>query len=479
MSQNIRDWLSRLPHEAYLLLHDVPLLVNIALQLIFIGGTLAVLRLFGERLRTLLEVRTASLSGPAVPLVAAIVRISPWAALAIAFWTERLGFGEAGQATSLLHLAESLALAWVVIRLASNLVRNPATARTISTAAWIFAAIDILGLLEPIMKVLDSMSIALGDFRLTVLLVIRGVLTLGVLIWAANMASRMVEYRLHALPALAPAMQALASTLSRAVLLSAAVMIGLNSIGIDLTAFAVFSGAIGVGIGFGLQKIMSNLISGVILLIDRSIKPGDVIDLGGTTGQISRLSARFVSVTTRDGIEHLIPNEDLVTHRVTNLTYNNTRVRLHVRANVAYDSDLREAMRLCVEATKGVPRILETPVASCIIRNFGDSAIELEVRFWIGDPVNGTGSVKGAVMLGIWDRFRANGIHMPNPQRDIHIPEMAELADTIAKSLRLHGQMQRDAQVPARADFVDTIADALRTQGQTVNQDTGALRAIL
>ncbi len=439
MNQSFRDWLDHVPQGAWLLIQDRSLLLNIALQVIFIGGALAVLRLFGDRLKTLLRVRTASLSGPAAPLVAAIVGIAPFAALVLALWAGRLGFGEAGQGTTLLHLAESLALAWVVIRLTSGFVRNPALAKTIATAAWVFAAIDILGLLDPIMRVLDSMSIALGDFRLTVLLVLRGVITLGFLIWLANIAARMVEYQLHALPTLAPAMQALASTLSRVVLLTAAVMIGLNSIGIDLTAFAVFSGAIGVGIGFGLQKIMSNLISGVILLLDRSIKPGDVIDLGGTSGQISRLNARFVSVTTRDGIEYLIPNEDLITHRVTNLTFNHTRVRLHARVGISYQSDLREAMRLCVEATKGVPRVLADPVASCIVRNFGDSAIELEIRFWIGDPANGTGSVRSAVLLGVWDRFKAHGIQMPYPQRDVHIPAIAELADVIAKSMRAPG----------------------------------------
>jgi small-conductance mechanosensitive channel len=144
-----------------------------------------------------------------------------------------------------------------------------------------------------------------------------------------------------------------------------AVVIALNSVGIDLTAFAVFSGAIGVGVGFGLQKVVSNLISGVILLLDRSIKPGDVIEIAGTYGWITRLNARFVSVSTRDGIEHLIPNEDLITQRVTNWSYSNDSVRLHVGIGVSYSADVREAMRLCIEATKDVKRIRETAPPMC------------------------------------------------------------------------------------------------------------------
>ena len=190
------------------------------------------------------------------------------------------------------------------------------------------------------------------------------------------------------------------------VLLTLAVVVGLNSVGIDLTAFAVFSGAVGVGLGFGLQKVVSNLISGVILLLDRSIKPGDVIEIGGTYGWITRLNARFVSVATRDGIEHLIPNEDLITQRVINWSYSDEKIRLHVPVGIGYGCDVRQAMALCIEAAKDVQRVLETPAPICLLKGFGESSIGLELRLWIHDPRNGITNVRSDVMLGIWDRFR-------------------------------------------------------------------------
>ena len=227
-------------------------------------------------------------------------------------------------------------------------------------------------------------------------------------------------------------MQVLTAKLAKVVLLTLAVVVALNAVGIDLTAFAVFSGAIGVGVGFGLQKVVSNLISGVILLLDRSIKPGDVIEIAGTYGWITRLNARFVSVSTRDGIEHLIPNEDLITQRVTNWSYSDDRVRLHVAVGIGYLCDVREAMRLCVEAAKAVKRVLETPAPICLLKAFGDSSIDLELRFWIRDPRNGTANIRSEVMLGIWDSFREHGIEFPYPQRDIHLPDMDALVDKIA-----------------------------------------------
>jgi small-conductance mechanosensitive channel len=263
------------------------------------------------------------------------------------------------------------------------------------------------------------------------LLVLKGVVFLTVLLWGANMSSRLIEQRLQKFHTLAPAMQVLTAKLAKVVLLTLAVVIALNAVGIDLTAFAVFSGAIGVGVGFGLQKVVSNLISGVILLLDRSIKPGDVIEIAGTYGWITRLNARFVSVSTRDGIEHLIPNEDLITQRVTNWSYSNDMIRLHVPLGISYQSDLHQAIALCIAAAKTVNRVLETPNPICLLKGFGENAVNLELRFWILDPRNGTANVRSEVMLGIWDSFRDNGVEFPFPQRDIHLPEMEALVEKI------------------------------------------------
>lgn len=272
------------------------------------------------------------------------------------------------------------------------------------------------------------MSLTVGHLKLSALLVVKGATLLAVLLWLANRVSRILERQFAGVTTIAPAMQVLASKVTRLTLITLAVLVALNAVGIDLTGFAVFSGAVGVGIGFGLQKVVSNLISGFILLMDRSIKPGDVIEIDGTYGWITRLNARFVSVSTRDGIEHLIPNEDLITHRVTNWSYTNDLVRLHVPVPVAYGCDVKLAMRLCVEATRSVPRVLDLPEPVCLLRAFGENGFQLEQRFWIRDPRGGTVNVRSAVMLEMWERFREHGIRIPYPRREIDVLAASGLA---------------------------------------------------
>jgi small-conductance mechanosensitive channel len=222
---------------------------------------------------------------------------------------------------AVLRLAESLTLAWVIIRLSSGLVRSERLARTVAAVAFIIAALNIAGLLSAVVHLLDSMALEIGPLRLSVLLLVKGALALALFLWLATTLSRVVETRLGRLHELSPSMQVLTSKLMRFALITLAIVLALGAVGIDLTAFAVFSGAVGVGIGLGLQKVVSNLVSGVILLIDRSIKPGDVIEMEGSYGWITSLNARYVSLATRDGKEILIPNEDLITGHVTNWSF--------------------------------------------------------------------------------------------------------------------------------------------------------------
>jgi small-conductance mechanosensitive channel len=213
---------------------------------------------------------------------------------------------------------------------------------------------------------------------------------------------------------------------------SAPLVLALGSIGIDLTAFAVFSGAVGVGVGFGLQKVVSNLVSGVILLLDRSIKPGDVIELDGTYGSVIALNARYASVQTRDGKEYLIPNEDLITQRVTNWSFSNDLIRLHVKVGISYRSDPHAAIGLALEAARDVPRVLPKPPPNCLLVGFGDSTIDLELRFWISDPVNGIANVRGAVMLNMWDLYQQHGIELPYPQRELTLRNPEALGQVLS-----------------------------------------------
>ena len=195
----------------------------------------------------------------------------------------------------------------------------------------------------------------------------------------------------------------------------------MTSIGIDLTTFALFTGALGVGVGLGLQRTVSNLFSGIVLLLDKSIKPGDVIEVGGTYGWVTSLGARYVSVETRDGTEFLIPNEDIITNQVVNWSHKSDRVRLKVPVRVPHDSDLDQALVLMREAASYPERVLAVPAPNALIMAFGESAIELELRFWIKDAQNGVHNVKSQVLYEIWRLFRQEGIQIPYPKRDLYV----------------------------------------------------------
>jgi small-conductance mechanosensitive channel len=209
--------------------------------------------------------------------------------------------------------------------------------------------------------------------------------------------------------------------LLRLLLPTLAVVVALGAVGIDLTALAVFSGAIGIGIGLGLQQLAANVIAGFVLILDKSIKPGDVISIGETFGRVTSLGARYVSMRTRDGIEYLIPNNHFMNSGVENWSYSDVNVRLKVQVGVAYETDLHQAIALCIEAAKAVPRVLEQPRPICLVTGFGESAITLEIRLWINDPSDGVANVRSAVWLEVWDRFKQAGIRIPFPQRDVHI----------------------------------------------------------
>ena len=341
-----------------------------------------------------------------------------WLAIAVA--------KELNWPSGILTIVASLLTAWLLIRLVTMLVANPALSRFIAVVAWSIAALNIFGLLEPVAGFLDSWSVNVGQVRFSPLTVVKVGLSLWFSLWLANGLAALVERRLERSESVAPAMRVLGAKLTRLGLITGAVLIALSAVGIDLTALAVFSGALGVGLGFGLQKIFSNLVSGVILLLDRSIKPGDVIAINQTYGSINHLGARYASVITRDGIEHLIPNEELITQRVENWSYSNNLLRLRIPVGVSYNSDIRKAIALCVEAAEMVPRIQLQPEPRCQVTGFGDSSVNLELRVWIEDPQNGRGNVISEVLLEVWDRFHEHGIEIPFPQRDLHLRSVPE-----------------------------------------------------
>jgi small-conductance mechanosensitive channel len=328
-----------------------------------------------------------------------------------------------GWPAHLLASAAGLIAAWIAIRLVSQLVRNPIWAKVFVWTAWAIAALNILGWLPSIVAILDSdaAALAFGEIRISLYDVAVSTLALVVLLSSAVYVTGLLEGRIRTSRSLSPSVQVLFVKSLKIVLIGIAVLIAITSLGIDLTALAVFGGAIGLGVGFGLQKIVSNLISGVILLVDKSIKPGDVIAVSGTYGWVTALGGRYVSVVTRDGVEHLIPNETLISERVENWTHTNSQTRLKVDVGVHYDSDIHRVIELCLEAAQGIDRVLERPEPKCLLVEFGDSSVNLQLRFWIADAQNGVQNIKSEVLLRVWDSFKKNGIEIPYPQRDVHV----------------------------------------------------------
>ncbi len=323
--------------------------------------------------------------------------------------------------TVILRLVASLTTAWIVINVLALIIRNRFLYRVVSVGLWLLAAASILGVLPEITAFLDGMAFTLGATRVSALRIIEALLLLGILLWIARLLSRAIDAGLGRSRDLSPSLRVLIAKLSSVLLTVAAVLIAVSAVGIDLTALAVFSGAVGVGVGFGLQTSVSNFVSGITVLLDKSIKPGDVISLGDTFGWITALNARYVSVVTRDGREHLIPNEQFVTETVINWSYSDAKVRIEVPFGVSYAADPHEVKRLVEVACARVPRVLPNPKPVVHFSSMGESSLDFVARVWIVDPVEGLVNVRSALLLAVWDVLKANDIEIPFPQRDLHV----------------------------------------------------------
>jgi small-conductance mechanosensitive channel len=389
------------------------------LQLLAVGLTLAGAAFARPRLRRLIE-RLASaprwkrpadnLQPLVLPLVWLLLVGIAWQAAVLQGWPARI-----------LEIAASLLMAWVIISIASGLISNPVWARAVAMSAWTIAALNILRLLDPTVALLDSFAIQFGAVRISLLTVAKSVFALAVLLWLATVVSETLESRLRHSPNLTPSVQVLFGKLLKFSLITIAVLAAISTTGMDMTALAVFGGAVGVGIGLGLQRVIANLFSGLILLLDKSIKPGDVVAVAGTYGWVNTLGGRYVSVVTRDGIEHLIPNEEFITTRVENWTHTDSKIRLKIPIGVHYKSDVERALAICVECAAKVPRVLKDPNPVCQLRAFGDNSVDLELRLWVGDPMNGVNNVRSDALRLIWKAFHEEGIEIPYPQRDLHL----------------------------------------------------------
>ena len=327
----------------------------------------------------------------------------------------------------LISVIGTLAFAWLGIVFATRLIKSPSLRKFVRYGAWTWATLQILGLLDSAERLLDSIGFSMGEVRFSLLLLVQGLVILGVLISLARFFTTTTTTRVKANEDISPSMQVLIVKGVQIAFYGAAFFLGVRALGIDLTGLAVLSGAIGVGLGFGLQKVVSNLVSGVIILLDKSIKPGDVISLGDTFGWINSLGARYVSVVTRDGREYLIPNEDLITGQVVNWSHSNDFVRLDIHFGTAYHDNPHDVRRIAIAAAQSVDRVLSDRNTVCHIVGFGDSSVDYILRFWIKDPTGGLTNIRGNVFLALWDAFAENGISIPFPQREVKLLESEQV----------------------------------------------------
>jgi small-conductance mechanosensitive channel len=296
------------------------------------------------------------------------------------------------------------------------------------------------GELRDVVSILDSWGFTVANYHvsvwtgLLVIIVIVGVFVFGKLL------TRIARWSLGKVTRLDSTQKLLADKLIGIAIWAFAILVGIDILGIDLTALTIFSGAFGLAVGFGLQKTFGNMLAGIILLMDRSIKPGDVIAVSDPTGresfgQIRRIGIRAISVVTRDRKEYLIPNENLMVNQVVNWSYSSREVRVKAPVGVAYGTDLELAEKLLLEAAVGAPRVLSQPAPNVRLMAFGANAIEFEIRFWITDPEEGVSGARSEVLKRVWHLFKEHSIELPFPQLDLYLRDsmaFQQLAAAIA-----------------------------------------------
>lgn len=287
-----------------------------------------------------------------------------------------------------------------------------------------FLAVALLGYLNPIIAFLDSdtLAVQVGEARFSPYLVVKALIAISLLFWVASIFSALSEKKIKTLRKIKASNRAIITKALQTFVYFIATLIALDVIGIDLSALTVLGGAIGIGIGFGLQKITSNFISGLILLFEKSIEEEDLVELeDGTAGFVRHTGARYTLIETFEGRELMIPNEDFITKRVTNWTFTNTKGRIDINIGVSYDSDLDRVRELLLESANEHPRCSKSIAAECYLIDFGDSSVQFTLEFWVDDIIEGRKRPRSDVLFSIWRKLEENDIEIPFPQRDLHI----------------------------------------------------------
>jgi small-conductance mechanosensitive channel len=315
--------------------------------------------------------------------------------------------------------------------------------RVISGTVWCGLALYITGLLPDLLAFLDEIRIPLGKVSISLLTIINGLIAITVTLLLALWAGRAVEQRLMNATEMNINMRVVLAKVLQAALILLAFLIALPTVGIDLTALSVFGGALGVGLGFGLQKIASNYVSGFIVLLDRSVSLGDVITVDNRQGQVTKMTARYVVVRSVDGTESIVPNETLITSTVISHRFTEHRVRVALPLRIPYDSDLSRAREIAVAAAQAQTRVLSEPEPFVSITGLGESGVDMELGVFVGDPEKGTGPLRTELYEAILQGFRAAGIAVPSPQRDVRLRHDAQATEN-PRSPRVSGMVQRN-----------------------------------
>ena len=344
-----------------------------------------------------------------------------------------------GSPTRLLEVASYLLTAMAIVRVLAYLLRsafNPSPAldsweRLIGWTVWIGFALHLTGVLPTIMRILDGVAIPLGTGQLSVLLMLRGVLSVLLTLLVALWIGRLIETRLMGAHGVDMNVRVIVAKAAKALLIVIGVLVALSVVGIDITLLSVFGGALGVGLGFGLQKIASNYVSGYIILADGSVSIGNTVTIDNREGVVTRMTSRYVVVRSLDGNEAIIPNETLITSTVINQSYSDHKVRVAVPVQIAYESDLEAVIELIQTVAARKPRVLADPAPAVLVRVFGDSGIALELGVWVGDPDRGRNNLRSDLYRDLWQAFREHGVRIPYPQREVRLigPEAPQTID--------------------------------------------------
>lgn len=406
------------------------LTLSVLLQIGLIAAAVIPALLFGPRLKRLISHQLSARvrAGFLQRLVNALSDLATPIALYITLTVIRIGLGSAGQPVDWVSAALALMNAWIIVRVVTLVIGSQFWSRVAFYVAWPIAALDAFGLLGPVVEQMRELAIPLGEgeggqaIRFSLLDVFRTLFYFALLFWGSTTLSRLLQSRLERTEELSPSFKALISKVLNIALPVIALIIALQIAGFNLATLAVFSGAVGLGIGLGLQRIASNFIAGVSLIADKSIKPGDVIEIDQTFGWVTAMQARYVAISTRDGAEMLIPNDRFMTEGVTNYSRSDRFVRLHAPFGVSYSTDdMRLVQQLAIDSAAEVDRVLSDPVPGCNLMEYGDSSVNFDLRFWIRDPQNGMANVRSEVLMGLWERLKHHNIEIPFPQRDLHV----------------------------------------------------------